>query len=206
MITENMEKLLVILGFKDIKQLLDEEREVRKYAVPCRTEESWEVYNFPVYCVVRALKPELCIETGVAGGQTSCAILTALKRNRRGFLYSIDPAYKPSRWYMVEPGERIPKHLVDRWRFIKGTTRKALPNLVKNIKENGWKVDFFFHDSEHTKENILFEFRSVKEVASSNCIFGIHDRHPPEIEEEFKFLGGDPPPRFRAFGLGENYG
>jgi len=185
----------------DINQLMLEGLNVQEYAVPCRTEESWEVYNFAVYCLVRAWKPKICIETGVAGGQTTCAILAALRKNDWGFLFSIDPAVLPSDWYRYEPGEKIPGFLVKRWIFLKGETKDILPRLVEFLKLCHDEVDFFFHDSAHSFENILFEFRTVQTVASPRCLFAIHDRHPPEFEEEFKLLGGDPKPRLRVFSL-----
>lgn len=43
-----------------------------------------------VYAIVRVLKPEIVVETGVASGLSSAYILQALEENRKGKLYSID--------------------------------------------------------------------------------------------------------------------
>ncbi len=43
-----------------------------------------------LYTLVRMQKPENIIETGVASGRSSMAILSALKDNKKGRLYSID--------------------------------------------------------------------------------------------------------------------
>jgi len=47
-----------------------------------------------LYAMVRALKPEVVVETGVANGVSSSFILKALDRNSRGRLYSIDLHYR----------------------------------------------------------------------------------------------------------------
>ena len=43
-----------------------------------------------LYTCVRILKPKVMVETGVAGGSTSFTILSAMKKNGFGNLYSID--------------------------------------------------------------------------------------------------------------------
>src|SRR5579862_2322636 len=50
------------------------------------------------YAAIRALQPELVVETGVASGVSSAYILLALERNRKGTLHSVevgDTAYLP---------------------------------------------------------------------------------------------------------------
>jgi hypothetical protein len=43
-----------------------------------------------LYSIVRAYKPEIVVETGVAHGVTSAFLLCAMHENRKGHLYSID--------------------------------------------------------------------------------------------------------------------
>ncbi len=43
-----------------------------------------------LYAIVRSLKPETVLETGVASGLASAYILLALRQNKKGKLYSID--------------------------------------------------------------------------------------------------------------------
>ena len=45
----------------------------------------------------------------------------------------------------------------DRWELIFGESKVELPKLLKRLD----KVDIFYHDSEHTYENMMFEFKSV---------------------------------------------
>jgi predicted O-methyltransferase YrrM len=43
-----------------------------------------------IYVIIRALKPNIIVETGVANGASSFYLLLALKRNKKGHLFSID--------------------------------------------------------------------------------------------------------------------
>jgi predicted O-methyltransferase YrrM len=43
-----------------------------------------------IYVVIRALKPNTIVETGVANCASSFYILLALKKNKRRYLFSID--------------------------------------------------------------------------------------------------------------------
>jgi len=47
---------------------------------------SWVLYG-----LVRALKPDVCVEIGSARGRSGCHMGRALKENGRGHLYAIDP-------------------------------------------------------------------------------------------------------------------
>lgn len=73
-----------------IEKLQKEEDKVRGVCEAHRTLESWKMYNFPIYCLVRVFKPKICVETGVTGGtQTTCAILCAIKENKKGLFLLI---------------------------------------------------------------------------------------------------------------------
>jgi GT2 family glycosyltransferase/predicted O-methyltransferase YrrM len=111
-----------------------------------------------LYAAVRALRPVSAVETGVANGVSSLFILSAMERNGRGKLHSIDlpeaegfiPAGREAGW-LVEDGLRA------RWRLIIGDTRELLPALLSELGGTG----LFLHDSAHTEENMLFEYRTA---------------------------------------------
>ena len=113
-------------------------------------------YHTALYTIVRLTKPNLIVETGVFEGDGSRAILLALNQNKRGFLYSIDvpsprlPAEKEAGW-------RIPHILRERWYLVEG---KSLDNLSPLLDSIG-QIDMFLHDSEHSYENMLFEYRTA---------------------------------------------
>ena len=128
-----------------------------------------------LYIIVRLLRPSVVVETGVASGRSSSAILQALSDNDKGFLYSIDLNQKftgkPEEYITdtgrtefkgfipeeKEPGWLIPDELKNRWRLILGDSKIELPKLVSELKE----IDIFYHDSEHSYGNMLFEFRTI---------------------------------------------
>jgi predicted O-methyltransferase YrrM len=104
-----------------------------------------------IYLLVRALKPEVVVETGVCYGKSSAYILRALQENRRGALYSIDLGNthdEPPNDYF------IPRQLLDRWHLIVGDSRRHLPPLLAQLG----RIDLFHHDSLHTYEHMMWEY------------------------------------------------
>lgn len=111
-----------------------------------------------IYLLVRKYKPNLMIETGVANGVTSYCILRAMRDNGAGTLISIDyPMYKAAKgdpFHLPKnkkPGWLVPKDLRKRWRLLLGKTSNVLPRLNE-------RPDMFFHDSEHSYKNMMFEY------------------------------------------------
>jgi Methyltransferase domain len=120
-----------------------------------------------LYVICRALKPEVVIETGVASGMSSAYILKALDDNAKGRLYSIDLPNADSEELLGkvlttlpdgrESGWLVPPWLRGRWTLKIGKSSDILPDIMKEID----KVDIFLHDSEHSFENMMFEFQTV---------------------------------------------
>jgi predicted O-methyltransferase YrrM len=105
------------------------------------------------YAAVRALRPEIIVETGVASGVSSSYLLLALERNKKGTLHSVeigDPSYRPAGRV---PGWIIPDRLRSRWQLHIGDATTVLPVLFQKLGE----VDMFIHDSLHTYEHMKFE-------------------------------------------------
>lgn len=114
-----------------------------------------------LYVIIRSLKPEIVVETGVSGGESSSYILQGLEYNRKGKLYSIDlpPDFdQQKRNILFPPGKAngwvIPEKLKNRWTLNLGPSKDLLRPLMKKLKQ----IDIFWHDSLHTYENMLFEF------------------------------------------------
>jgi len=120
------------------------------------------------YLLIRRLHPETVVETGVAQGISSCFILSALERNRRGHLISIDlPSRDPAGRVVHENGKSlvdrtfvrqglevgwlVPADLRSRWSLVLEDSRTYLS------RENR-PVDIFLHDSLHSYEHMNFEF------------------------------------------------
>lgn len=116
------------------------------------------VFRTCLYVLVRALKPDLVIETGVLHGLTSLFLLRALARNGGGRLVSIDlPSYfgtppanqdgcddtlPPGRG----PGWIVDPHHARRWQLKLGNSLELLPGILADESSLG----LFLHDSDHS--------------------------------------------------------
>jgi predicted O-methyltransferase YrrM len=106
------------------------------------------------YAIVRAMRPETIVETGVANGVSSAHLLLALHKNSQGTLHSIeigDSTYLPAG---RESGWVVPDWLRGRWKFHLGDASEVLPPLLRELRS----IDLFIHDSLHTYEHMKFEF------------------------------------------------
>lgn len=122
-----------------------------------------------LYSILRKLKPETAVETGVCNGFSTAFILLALAKNQKGQLYSLDfpevagvdyddgTFWEGKRGAVIpkdqEPGWAIPEHLKIRWDLTLGKSQEKLPELLARLGE----IDFFIHDSEHSYECQWFE-------------------------------------------------
>lgn len=128
-----------------------------------------------LYVLVRALKPDVVIETGISSGRSSTAILDALDKNKKGTLYSFDlPKLNQTgvigvvsvnensyRQYIPkevdEPGWLVPKELQSRWVKTLGDSNVDFPRIAKTLP----KIDIFFHDSDHTYATMMNEYKTA---------------------------------------------
>lgn len=111
-----------------------------------------------LYCIIRIFKPQLVVETGVANGASSTFILSAMEANGIGKLYSIDFSESEELPFVPrgrEAGWMIPDELRNRWLLQTGRTEERLENLLKQIG----KIDIFLHDSGHTYETMMYEYK-----------------------------------------------
>jgi len=90
-----------------------------------------------LYALIRALRPETVVEVGVAYGCSSKHILTALTKNRKGKLISVDP--EP-----MADESRFTEAQLKRWEIIEESIFKAtLPKSADVVFEDGThKLDF----------------------------------------------------------------
>ena len=115
-----------------------------------------------LYLAVRALEPELVVETGPFNGTASAFLLQALEDNGSGRLVSFDlPDAADALGVPLpdgrEPGWLVPDRLRHRYEVVLGDVRSTLrPRLAAEPI-----LDLFFHDSLHTARQMLFEYRSA---------------------------------------------
>lgn len=109
------------------------------------------------WCLVRHLKAAKVVETGVAHGVTSRFVLEALRRNGRGHLWSIDLPPMIHAEMRHEIGAAVSAELRENWTYVSGSSRRRLPGVLRETSP----IDLFIHDSNHSKENTLFELRQA---------------------------------------------
>jgi predicted O-methyltransferase YrrM len=108
--------------------------------------------------VVRALRPETMVETGVAHGYTSAAALGSMAEVGHGRLISIDlPSMRHDGVPDDEIGSAVPRELRERWTLRLGPSRRLLEPLLREVGD----IDVFLHDSDHTHAAQLSEYRTA---------------------------------------------
>lgn len=119
--------------------------------------------GFFLYLLIRSIKPDIVVETGVSSGESSTFILQAIADNKKGKLHSIDlppESDQQERMIIFPSGETsgwvIPNNLRDRWELHLGTSQKLLLPLLQKLKS----IDIFFHDSLHTYDHMMFEYET----------------------------------------------
>jgi predicted O-methyltransferase YrrM len=126
-----------------------------------------------LYAVLRHVRPQVAVETGVANGFSTAFSLLALHANAEGALHSIDLPREVGREYETstfyegegragippgsEPGWLIPPELKERWTLVLGRTQDELPPLLERLG----RLDSFMHDSEHSVDCMWFEFNAA---------------------------------------------
>lgn len=119
-----------------------------------------------LYVLVRLIKPDIVMETGVGAGISSTYILRAMELNGKGKLYSID---LPDQTGLS--GWAVPDELRSRWSLYQGSSIDLLSTV---LNETG-PIDIFLHDSDHSYEHMMFEFRTIWPYLKKNGIFLAHD-------------------------------
>lgn len=110
-----------------------------------------------IWCLIRHLRATRVVETGVAHGVTSRFILEALQSSNDGRLWSIDLPVQLHPDLHSRIGICVGDGFARRWSYIKGSSRRRLPALLRRIGP----IDLFIHDSRHTEYNLLFELREA---------------------------------------------
>jgi predicted O-methyltransferase YrrM len=118
-----------------------------------------------LYALTRHLKPQRVVETGVAAGWSSLAILLALQESGQGFLYSIDrPDMRLPRNYDRFVGAAVPNHLFERWDLILGSDRDRIPQV---LSRTGKQINLSHYDSDKSYYGRLWAYCKIWEYLSN---------------------------------------
>ncbi len=143
--------------------------------------------SMALYMVCRLSKPAVVVETGVASGVSSTAILQALKDNDSGELHSVSlPEQASTSVDKDAVGERelgwiIPTQLKEKWRLHRGSSLEVLPSLLDELRP----IDVFFHDSDHSFENVAFELKEAIPSLRSGGAIIVDDVNFPYVRRAF---------------------
>lgn len=149
-----------------------------------------------LYALVRALKAERVVETGVASGSSSRYILEALKRNGGGRLCSIDLPDGTGIPKGQSVGWQVPEDLRKGWSLTLGDAKVELPKVLSGLKE----IDLFFHDSDHSEQHMTFEFGQAWAHLRTGGVLGSDDVYWNSAWE--RFLQDHPRPSVLVGGMG----
>jgi predicted O-methyltransferase YrrM len=128
-----------------------------------------------LYWLVRQVKPNKVLQCGACNGLSSSFMMLALAKNGpAGTLSIIDmpPVFDPTDPDWTEEGTAhgvcipegkttawmVPDIYRDRLDIWTGDAKDLLPKMVNEIE----KIDFFYHDSDHTYRHMMFEFQEAK--------------------------------------------
>jgi predicted O-methyltransferase YrrM len=128
-----------------------------------------------LYWLVRQIRPRTIVQCGVCNGLSAAFMMLGLVKNGpEGRLHAIDlppvfdaqdPAWKiEGKVYGVvipegkSSGWLVPDAYRDRFEILNGDAKELLPELVDRLDS----IDFFYHDSDHTYDHMMFEFRQAK--------------------------------------------
>jgi predicted O-methyltransferase YrrM len=105
-----------------------------------------------LFAIVRLFKPASMVETGIADGFSSLAILSAMAANGSGRLISVD--------VRSGTGALVPAELRASWQPVILDPRESIRGLSE-ILQRERTIDLFLHDSRHTYGHMLREYAAA---------------------------------------------
>jgi len=140
------------------------------------------------------LRPSTVLETGVAAGFSSQAILAALEANEKGHLYSSDFPY-----FRLDDPEQHCGFLVDdnlrhRWTLGLRGDRENVPGFLSEIRQ----IDLLHYDSDKSASGRMFVMETVKDKLADDAVIVMDDIEDNSFfrdwvrssGREFRVLGG----------------
>jgi len=113
-----------------------------------------------LYLLVRALRPERVVETGVRPGYSTAWMLAALEANGAGELLSLGPGTVAGRASGVPAGavgQLVAPSLRSRWTLVLGNSEERLEEILRSASPIG----LFFYDNGPGVDRARFELRKA---------------------------------------------
>jgi predicted O-methyltransferase YrrM len=137
--------------------------------------------NFELlYDLVRSLRPDRVLETGVALGWSSLAILLALESLGHGELVSIDMPY-PGMKNDAFVGIAVPPRLHSRWTLIRRPDRDVLRSTVRRLGS----IDLAHYDSDKSRPGRAFAYPTLWRALRPNGVLVSDDIADNPVFDEF---------------------
>ena len=125
------------------------------------------------YFLARNLRPEVIVETGVAAGWTTTALLQAIERNGSGELFSSDFPY----FRLENPhsfvGVLAENHSKSNWHLDLRGDSAALPDFVVHLGQN--KIGLIHYDSDKSYRGRKWAIRTLLPHVSEDCVLIMDD-------------------------------
>lgn len=155
--------------------------------------------HYPLaYFLTRLYRPAVTVETGVAAGYTSAAILAAMDRNGTGHLYSSDFPY----FRLAEPekyvGCLVEEPLKTRWSLYVNGDRANIPAILAQVGQ----IDFFHYDSDKSYAGRRWAMQAISSRLAPRSIVLMDDVQDNRYFRDFVERADVP---FRIFGFEGKY-
>lgn len=131
-----------------------------------------------LYFLTRHARPEVAVETGVASGWSSTAILAAMEANGTGRLWSSDLPYADRDGSEAAIGILVPEALRPRWTLCTQGDRVCLPGFMDDCA----RIDLFHYDSDKKPAGREFAWGLVKPRLAPGAVVIFDD-----IQDNFQF-------------------
>jgi len=171
----------MIIASKMADSLLDAKKPIEDIIEIVSSKTGMTKYPISWYCLIRKYKPSIIVETGTSMGWSSYMILTAIKNNERGHLYSFDLGNSENVKKEGGVGYLVVEDLKRNWTLKIQDTKKGLGALFEDLGH----IDMFIHDSEHTYETMMFEYDLAWKYLQSGGILCSDDINHSTAFEEF---------------------
>jgi predicted O-methyltransferase YrrM len=134
--------------------------------------------------VIRAVRPAVAVEVGLAFGISTLYILEALKETGGDKLIGMDPAQHDNHWRGGGMHNIRQAGYESLYEFHESASQQVLPKLAAE----GQRIDFAFIDGWHTFDHTLIDFFYIDQILKVGGILVFDDVSYPPIRRVCDFI------------------